>query len=395
MNCGAREPGESASIKVLVVSAYFPAHGGGVEVVAEQLARRAAASGGMRITWCASGTDAAPARDDSFTPIGMAAWNFLEGIFGIPWPIWRPSAARLLWATVGESDIVHLHDVLYPGSILAGVMARLRRKPLVVTQHIGLVPYRNPVFRYLMCMANLTIGRYLLQSADQVIFISQSAFSYFDAICRWKRKPRLVPNGVDTRLYRRPTAEESSAARRSLGLSRDARVCLFVGRFVEKKGLPLLRDMAGKLPEVRWLLAGRGPIDPRQWDFHNVNVFSDRRLETLRELFWAADLLVLPSVGEGFPLVVQEAMACGLQVLVSNEVAGGCPLAGVLMHVESVDSANTDRWTSRVSALLDNSATRGPQSLTDFAARHWSWDVAGKLYIDLYRQLSMMARKDP
>ena len=50
----------------------------------------------------------------------------------------------------------------------------------------------------------------------------------------------------------------------------------------------------------------------------------------LPPLYQAADLLVLPSVGEGFPLVVQEAMACGTPALVGDETAAGCPEAGAV-----------------------------------------------------------------
>ena len=87
--------------------------------------------------------------------------------------------------------------------------------------------------------------------------------------------------------------------------------CLFVGRFVEKKGIHLLKMMAQRMPEVLWLFAGHGPLNPDDWELPNVRTYRGRSGESLVELYRAADLLVLPSVGEGFPLVVAESLACG------------------------------------------------------------------------------------
>src|SRR4029077_19092998 len=107
---------------------------------------------------------------------------------------------------------------------------------------------------------------------------------------------------------------------------------LFLGRFVEKKGLPVLRELAQRLPQVRLLLAGWGPIDPAAWGLPNVTVVRSPSTGELSALYQAADLLLLPSVGEGFPRSVQEAMACGTPALVGSETAAGCPGSeGVLL----------------------------------------------------------------
>ena len=49
-----------------------------------------------------------------------------------------------------QSDVVHLHDFLYPANLVAWAAARLARRPLVVTQHIGMIPYRNRALRALL-----------------------------------------------------------------------------------------------------------------------------------------------------------------------------------------------------------------------------------------------------
>lgn len=366
-------------MRVALVSAYYPAHRGGVEAVAGELAQRLAASGAVEITWHASDCDPAPPEQPGLRCIPARAWNVIERRGGFPYPLWSPGSLRALSRTVQRVDVVHLHDCVYLPNVLAAVMSAIHGKPTLVTQHVGAVPYRNAVLRALLRAANRILGTFLLGRAARVAFVSRSVQGYFGRFVRFREAPVYVPNGVDTAVF--SPAE---------GEPRPGRVpqLLFVGRFVEKKGLHLLKKIAAALPETRWTFAGWGPLDPAAWKLPNVTVRRDLGKDQLVPLYRASDLLVLPSVGEGFPLVVQEAMACGTPALVSDETAAGCPEARDLLLVEPVDCADAaDRWTARIRSLLASPASQAAlrSRVAGFAREHWAWERCAERYAALLR----------
>lgn len=94
---------------------------------------------------------------------------------------------------------------------------------------------------------------------------------------------------------------------------------------MKKKGLKLLEKLARNYQEIEWLFAGWGSLNPKQWNLNNVHVWENLQKSQLTPLYQCADLLILPSVGEAFPLVIQEAMACGTPAFVSDESANQYP----------------------------------------------------------------------
>ncbi len=131
----------------------------------------------------------------------------------------------------------------------------------------------------------------------------------------------VIPNGVDPAPFDRADA----AARSSIGVPEGAVLALYVGRLDPQKGLDVLLEAAAAVAEARpdWhlALAGAGP---------DRDVLIDRaaslptlegrvhwlgRRDDVPALLKAADLLVLPSLWEGMPNAVLEAMAAGLPVV--------------------------------------------------------------------------------
>lgn len=176
--------------------------------------------------------------------------------------------------------------------------------------------------------------------------------------------------------------------RRELGLGRNgAPTFLFVGRFVEKKGLALLSRIVAATPGIEWLFAGEGPLHPSFWNAPNVRVFEGWRRERLAQLYRAADLLVLPSRGEGFPLVVQEAFSCGTPACVSDETAAGCTAARPFLHELPVTGNNApDAWSKHLTEPCSNLAALKilRAGVSEFASKTWNWDLAVDRYLELY-----------
>jgi glycosyltransferase involved in cell wall biosynthesis len=131
----------------------------------------------------------------------------------------------------------------------------------------------------------------------------------------------IIPNGVDTAFFVPAAAPRPRSVPPRL---------LFVGRFQAQKNLPWLLDQLAEIRRATALsfaldLVGDGPLLPalaarvrelRLADAVQFHGWKDRA--ELRTYYQAADLVINPSLYEGMPNVVLEAMACGRPVLASR-----------------------------------------------------------------------------
>lgn len=370
------------ALRVLQVSAFFPSHGGGIEIVAGALADRLGGPG-LHVHWLASGRpEHAPAQRPGLTAEAVRAWDPLEAHIGLPMPLWGPTGLWRLWKAVGAADLVHVHDYLYQPTLATLLFAALRRRPVVITQHVGEIPFRSARARALLSLLNRHLGAPLLARAARAIFVGAPVKDYFTGLTPFARTPRLIPNGVDLeRFHDRPREEAGLRSDRVLRL-------LFVGRFVEKKGGHLLRQCLD-LPGCHWTFVGWGPMPPADGDSATVRLAGRLPPQEIVGEYQAADLLVLPSVGEGFPLVVQEALACGTPVLVSRDVAQAFPARDPRCVFE-VDLGGPDPAAALRAALrsltADPTALHAAREPARALAQQWSWERCAQAYREVYRQ---------
>jgi glycosyltransferase involved in cell wall biosynthesis len=380
-------------MRVLIGSAYFESHRGGIEIVAGRLARELQRQG-AEVTWFATGDSAPPERGSGCgASLPISAWNITERKFGVPLPLPGPRGVAGIWREVRAADAVLLHDSLYPTNVVAMLAARWHRKPVVLVQHIAAIPYRNPLLRGVMSLANALIARPMLATADQIVFISAAVAEHFARVS-FKGKPRLIFNGVDTEVFGLPPVGfDKGSIRASLGLAVDKPVVLFVGRFVEKKGLRPIERLARRRPDLAFALAGWGPIDPGEWGLANVHVLRDLQGPSLAPLYQSSDVFVLPSIGEGLPLVLQEALACGLPVICGRETAAADPDAGALIEGVEIEGADADVTAAALAARIDRVLAEQAKAPGAADVRHayavsrYSWTQAARAYLSIMTDL--------
>lgn len=322
---------------------------------------------------CDTGIPTGVHREGIKTRIGVPAVNVLEK-YSIPYPIFDPiSLRRTLKDVLASADAVHVHGMLFISSVVAARMARRLHLPVILTEHVGRVPFRHPLLDGAQRVAFETIGRLCCRQADAITVLNGRIERELRKLASSRTNIEKVPNGVDTELFHPPSPEIRQSLRRKWGFERFA--ALFVGRFVRKKGVRLL--LQARTEDFELILCGD--------EVEGANVRTLGRLDqrTLAEVYRAADVLVLPSEGEGFPLVVQEAMASGLPVIITDNPENREYLDDTVARFVQRDA------TAIRDAILTFVREPDLRERMGVAARRWAverfdWEKCVDRYLELY-----------
>lgn len=385
-------------VKILMVTHYFGSHRGGIETVAERLFFEFAALQ-QEVVWVASDATPTPGAIENGRSLGIPVFNFVEKRLGVPFPVPTFTGMRRLHNEVRNADLVILHDCLYLTNIFAFLFAYLHSVPVTIVQHIGAGAYTRGLLSKLMKAGNATVTRPMLRRANQVVFISETTRDYFGGL-RFRSTPAVIFNGVDTSVFRQlHLGEKKAGLRRALGLAPERPVILFVGRFVEWKGLPVLKRMVEMESSYSWVFAGWGPIDPTTWKSPNVYVFSELQGSALAELYRASDVFVLPSLREGFPVVIQEALASGIPVVCGSETAtADSALKSFVTSVNLIDGDDEQSalaCNAAISHIITSEASgrRAAAERRNFVLSRYSWRRAAERYLEIASTLVPESRQ--
>jgi glycosyltransferase involved in cell wall biosynthesis len=219
-------------------------------------------------------------------------------------------------------------DLIYCGHIhllpLAWGIARFLGKPLWLQIH-GIDAWQSTSYQ---------LANHLVARVTRVLSVSELTLNRF---IEWSRFPRercdLVPNAIHMAAY--GVGKKPCALVERYGLA-GRTILLTLGRLASEertKGfdevLELLPDLIRDIPNVAYVIAGDGNDGKRLREKARTLGLADRVVFTGRvveqekaDLYRLADAYVMPSRGEGFGIVLLEAMACGVPV-VASRIDGG------------------------------------------------------------------------
>lgn len=278
--------------------------------------------------------------------------------FSLRAPRGRPlGAAFRLARYVGNTGIEVIHAHLPEAMIVAAAVKVLRpRVRVIITKH-NAEPYMK---KLLWRVINYVSG--LL--ASRIVCVSEGVRE-FDERYAYPRKLEVIYNGIDTRRF----APGPGGVREELGIGADRAVIGVVGRLAPQKGhrylLEALRRILDRGIEATLLIVGhgeeeasiRGNIAELELE-HYVRMVSYR--DDIEVLYNSLDLFCLPSLWEGFGLVLAEAMACGVPV-VATRITG---VTEVVAEDEGflVDPGNSQGLAKAIEGALTNREERAERA---------------------------------
>jgi len=305
-----------------------------------------------------------------------------------PADIWR--ARRMLHQHA--ADLVIVHTAHSWATLLRDIplllALRRRDRPVVLQFHGSL------------CDRLVAPGRSAFKLASKLLVVCSDAALVLSSE-EQRQWHAFNPNGR-FHVVRNPFVPDARLApaplRARFAVAGNAPIVLFVGRLIEAKGiLDLVDVLAQRSPNLPWhlLVVGEGPLD-QEVRRRAAQAGVDGHLTltgylhgaALQAAYELADVLVLPTRSEGFPLVILEGMAAGLPVITTG-------IRGMADHLREgvnallVPPAEPPALAAALTRLLADRELRARMGEVNRATvGEFSPDRVGRHYLDVLRQVA-------
>jgi len=304
------------------------------------------------------------------------------------------SASRRLSEIARERHIDLIVTYGVRADLIGSKAARNLKKPWISrVPNLMYNDYSNPIQGQLFYW----LDRWLLRKADAVILcakfpeekLRRGLFALKDLV--------YIPNGID--LEETDVGEDISGLKQSLGLSEKERIILCAGRLESIKGQRYLIEAMPWIlkdhPDAVLLLAGEGSLQRSlERAVDEMGITSSVKFLGFREdvsrLMRLASVYVSPSLHEGMPLAVMEAVALGIPV-VATRVGGQPEILSQWGDALLVRSRDPGELGEKISAVLNDLPRYGEIAVKgrEWLRENYSWDRAIAQLEALYTRVAL------
>lgn len=294
------------------------------------------------------------------------------------------SCSHTLASNAMAFDLIHAHFIEL--GYLGGLLKEKQGTPFVLTAHgtdVYETPFRNSWYN--------SLAKFILRKADYIITVSQFNSEKLLKLGVSSNKICVIPNGYDDVLFK-PVS--SLYMRQKLGLPINKKILLSVGNLIDEKGHVYLIDamcsVLKKYPNVLLVVVGSGPLKKqlqKKVDYLGLNsqiLFVGSRSHNEIPIWMnASDFFILPSIAEGLPTVIPEAMACGKPVI--STCVGGIP--EILSNSDLGIIVNPKNHQELSEAILNALNIKWDNEFISDYSKRYSWDYLVKQILQVYTVL--------
>lgn len=283
--------------------------------------------------------------------------------FNIPYhkiPIGKGCLWREVWDTVRllkefNFDLVHTHG--YRSDVAGFLAARIVGVPIIATVH-GWMPISLKLRSYEL------LDRCFLKKFDKVICVSRSLYEGLQP-SGFRHNLVYLHNAISINNAGNAKVFDVSAGRNDLGIGKEDKIVLSVGRLSAEKAVHLVVAAVKELlpyygGKLRLVVVGDGPLRGSLEEVSRNHGIAEKviftgHVDDVNRYYASADIFVMSSVTEGSPMALLEAMNAGLPVVCTK--VGGIPdiiqerVNGLLVEPNDVHAL-----VKQMDCVLSNSA---------------------------------------
>lgn len=247
-----------------------------------------------------------------------------------------------------KADLIHAHFAV-PAGAAAFASSIVKRIPYILTVHLGDIPGASPEKTGKWFKRVYPLTKIIWNKAAYIIAVSE--FSRSLSLQSYPVDIEVIPNGI---------SREIVFPNLPIEVNDPVRI-VFAGRFVPQKNLKQIINSLEKIKDLNWRcrLIGDGAereviesLIREKGLKEKIDLPGWLAPEEVTEAFRNSDILFLPSLTEGLPIVGIQAMASGLAMVVSN--AGGNPeLVESGKNGFTFDPHDTDGFASALRKLIE------------------------------------------